>query len=348
MVILFYYRILKKSTLTLIIRIDFYVTKLYIMSVAFIFGRRLYLKKHKDRFLNNNQLQLYSLCAIPIIQVFIFSYLPMFGVIMAFKDYRFDKGILGSEWVGLRNFTYFFTSNDFWVITRNTLFLNGIFILFGTISSLILAIALFEVIKKVNIKIYQTIMITPHFLSWVVVGYMAYALLNPEFGMINTMLKNMNMGTVPWYTKPNVWPIILSIASVWKGFGMDSVIYYACLMGIDETLFEAARIDGASRFQIIKKIIIPSLIPLITILIILKIGNIFRADFGLFYQLTRDVGELYSTTDVIDTYIFRTMRVIGDMSLSSAVGLLQAVVGFVLVLTTNYISGKIDPDNTLL
>lgn len=225
--------------------------------------------------------------------------------------------------------------------------MNFVFIIIGTISSVLTAVLLFGLKSRNTTKVFQTTLITPHFLSWVVVAYMVYAFLNPQYGFLNVFLEKLGMKKVDWYATPGAWPIILSIAYVWKTVGMDSVVYYAALMGIDTSLFEAADIDGANPIQKFRTIIIPELVPLLTILTILKVGNIFRADFGLFYQLPRDVGLLYSTTDVIDTYIFRAMRVVGDMSMSSAVGLLQSVVGFVLVVLTNYITGKIDPDSTL-
>ena len=163
-------------------------------------------------------------------------------------------------------------------------------------------------------KIYQTILLTPHFLSWVIVSYMAYALLNPQYGIMNNILTKIGLEPVQWYSEPKVWPVILTIASVWKHVGMDCIVYYAALMGIDSSLFEAADIDGAKRWQRTRYVIIPCLVPLIVMLSILKVGGIFRADFGLFYQLPRDIGTLYSTTDVIDTYIYRTMAKVGDMS----------------------------------
>ncbi len=296
---------------------------------------------------NWSNLQVYSLGALPLLLLFVFKYIPMFGLVIAFKDYKFDLGILGSPWVGLRNFTFFFTSNEFTRITVNTLYLNFLFIAFGTIGSIVLALLLFDLKSRRSTKIYQTVLITPHFLSWVVAGYMLYAILNPRYGMLNIVFDKLGFGKPDWYSMPSVWPGILTISSVWKNIGMDSVIYYAALMGMDVSLFEAAKIDGASEFKVKLHIVLPSLISLVTILTILKIGNIFRAEFGLFYQLTRDVGALYPTTDVIDTYIFRTMRVVGNMGMSSAVGLLQSVVGFVLVMITNCVSRKIDPDSAL-
>ena len=288
--------------------------------------------------------KLYSLCAIPLLLIFVFSYLPMGGIIIAFKNYRYDKGIFGSDWVGFKNFEFFFESDAFARITYNTLFMNAVFIIIGLVSALTLAILLFEVKKRLTTKIFQTMLIVPNFISWVVAAYMVFALLSPRNGIVNVILSSMGMEKVDWYSKPDAWPWILAVAYVWKHAGMDSIIYYAALMGIDSSLFEAADIDGATKWKKIRYVIIPALVPLITILTILKIGSIFRADFGLFYQLPRNVGLLYSTTDVVDTYIFRTMRVTGNMGMSSAVGLLQSVVGFVLVMVTNYASKKIDPE----
>lgn len=302
----------------------------------------------KRRKITSRELQLYTMCAIPLLLVFIFSYLPMGGIIIAFKDYKYGLGIFGSQWVGLDNFKFFVTSNEFFKLIRNTLGLNFCFIAACMAASITVAILLFELKSRLSTKIFQTIMITPNFLSWVVVSYMVYAFLHPDNGIINRFLEDvLNLKGVDWYQTPNAWPVILTISSVWKCVGMDSVVYYASLMGMDSSLFEAAEIDGAKKWQINLKIVIPSLIPLITILMILKVGNIFRADFGLFYQLPRNVGALYSTTDVIDTYIFRAMREIGDMGMSSAVGLLQSVVGLILVVTTNACVKKIDPDRSL-
>lgn len=304
------------------------------------------MKKEKKTKRESNY-RLYVLCAVPVILVFIFNYLPMIGAVIAFKDYKYNDGIFGSKWVGLRNFEMFFKSKDFANVAWNTIYLNFIFIIIGTICAVTLAILLFNVVGRKNVKTYQTIFITPYFLSWVVVGYIAYSFLNPAYGILNQLLNALGLGNIDVYSKPSLWPIILTIANVWKNVGMDSVIYYAALMGIDTSLFEAADVDGVNRFQKVWYITIPSLISLITILTILKIGNIFRADFGLFYQLTRDVGQLYSTTDVMDTYIYRTLKVWNDVSLSSAAGLLQSVVGFVLVIVTNTVTKRIDKDCAL-
>lgn len=292
-------------------------------------------------------LQIYALAVIPLLLVFIFNYVPMFGIIIAFKDYRFDLGIFGSRWVGLENFKVFLMSDDFARIAGNTLYLNALFIAASTVCQVALAMALFEVKKRGAVKFYQTVLITPHFLSWVVAGTMLYAFLHPSNGVVNHIVEAFGGTAVDWYSRPAAWPLILLICSVWKGLGMGSVVYYANLMGISTEIFEAAHVDGANKWQEIIHITVPQLVPLIIIQTILAIGNIFRADFGLFYQTTRDVGALYSTTDVMDTYIFRTMRVLGDTAISSAAGVFQSIVGFVCVVTVNYIVNKIDSDRAL-
>ena len=301
----------------------------------------------KGSIIGSRNFQWWCMCSIPLLFVIIFSYMPMFGIIIAFKNYRFDKGIFGSEWVGFKNFDILIKSNKFFDITRNTLVLNSLFIFAGVVAAVALAILIYELKSRTSTKIFQTIFITPHFLSWVVAGYMAYALLHPEYGVVNSIRNFFGLESVNWYTTPKAWPLILTIASVWKSVGMDSIIFYSGLMGIDMELFEAAKIDGANRWQTIKSIILPCLVPLISVVVILKIGNIFRADFGLFYQLTRDQGRLYSVTDVIDTYLYRTMRITGNMSVSTAIGLLQSIVGAITVIITNYFSKKINPDGGL-
>ncbi len=296
--------------------------------------------KRRKRFINTRTLQLYSLCAIPVLLVLLFNYVPMFGIVIAFKNYNYTDGILGSPWVGFDNFKFFFQTDVFWRITRNTVGMNALFIFFGTIAKLAFAIMLFEISKRRFVKTVQTIAIMPNFLSMVIVAYIVYALLNLRYGALNRIL-GIN---IDWYATPNAWPTILTVTSVWKNVGMGSVIYYAALMGIDTQLFEAAEIDGASKWMKIRYIMIPALTKLVVMLTILAIGGIFTADFGMFYQVTRNASTLYPTTDVIPTYIFRSLTQMGNMSMGSAVGLLQNIVGFVMVILTNYVAKKIDPD----
>lgn len=301
----------------------------------------------KKRRFKKQYFELYSLMAIPVLAVFIFNYLPMGGIIIAFKNYKFNKGIWGSDWVGLDNFKFFFKSDVIWRITRNTILLNALFIALNLVCGLTVAILLYEIKRRSAVKTFQTILITPNFVSWVIAAYMVYAILNPNYGVLNNIIEAFGGKGIDWYAKPGAWPIILAICNAWKNVGMGSIWYYAALMGVDTELIEASRIDGATRTQVYRYIMVPLIVPIIVIRIILSIGKIFRADFGLFYQVPRDVAMLYSTTDVIDTYIYRAMRSSGDMAMSSAVGLLQSVVGFVMVVCTNAITRKINPDNAL-
>jgi putative aldouronate transport system permease protein len=298
----------------------------------------------KNRINHSGQLLLLS---IPALLYFtIFNYLPMFGIILAFKSYSYNLGILGSEWIGLKNFEFFFTSQDAWRITRNTVGYGGLFIITGIIASVAIAILLFEIKKKIAIKSYQTIMILPHFLSWVIVSYFTYTLFQPEMGILNQILIAFDAKGIDWYSEPKYWPYILPIVNMWKTVGMNCIIYYAALMGIDSELFEAAKLDGATKVQQIFNISIPSLIPVITILFIMSIGNIFRGDFGLFYQIPRNMGALYPTTDIIDTYVYRGLRT-GDIGITSAVGLFQSIVGLALVVGTNAIVKRFNPENSM-
>ena len=306
-------------------------------------------KKRKSRINNKRVFQLWTIALIPIIIVVLTRYVPMYGIIIAFKKFRYNLGIMGSEWVGFKNFEFFFKSSDFTRILRNTLGMNIIFIAINLVTAVGLALLMYELTSRLKTKIYMTIMITPHFLSWVVVSYMAYALLEPQHGIINALIQALGGKGVDWYGDARPWPVVLTIFYVWKHVGMNSIVYYAALMGIDNSLIEAAEIDGANKGQVIKNIIVPCLLPLMVVMTILAIGKIFHSDFGLFYQIPRNVGKLYETTDVIDTYIFRTMTEIGGkMENGTAVGLVQSIVALILVLVTNKLSKKIDKDYGLI
>lgn len=298
-----------------------------------------------QRFRSNFEL---SLLTIPAMILFIlFHYAPMFGVVLAFKNYRYDKGIFGSDWSGFRNFEFFFTSQDAFRITRNTVGYSLTFMITGTLAALIIALLLFEIIKaKMATKFYQTTMILPRFLSWVVVGFITYAILNPSQGILNQVLEGMGFEPVQWYSDPKYWPVILTIVNLWNGVGMGSIIYFAGLMGVEKEQYEAAEIDGAGRYKKALYISIPALIPLIIILNILAFGGLFSGDFGLFYQIPRNIGGLYPTTDIINTYVFRGLRS-GNISMTAAVGLFQSFVGLILVIAANKVVKKISPDNSL-
>lgn len=309
-------------------------------------GIKLLAKKKKKR--DSRETRELLLMTLPtVLHIFIFCYIPMFGIILAFKKYRVDLGILGSEWCGFDNFKFFFTSQDALRVIRNTIGLNLVFIFGGLVCSVALALLLFEINKRFFVKIYQTLMILPNYVSWVIVGYMAYAFLNPDQGVANSIMKLFGLGQVQWYSEAKYWPVILFITYLWKGIGLSCVIYYAALMGVNDEYYEAAAIDGANKLQMTFNISIPFLVPIMTILTILDLGGIFRSDFGMFFNLTRDIGALYSTTDVIDTYIYRVLRSVGDTGMSAAIGLFQSAVGCVLILITNAIVRKIEADNAL-
>lgn len=292
--------------------------------------------------------ELWGMAALPILWFIVFSYLPMFGITIAFKDYNYRKGILGSEWVGLKNFEFFLKSNDALIVTRNTILLNILFIAAITLCALVLAILMYNLTSRKVTKLVQTVYITPNFVSYVMVAYVVYGILNPQYGVANQLLQKLGFEGVDWYSEPKYWPAILTIVHVWKGIGMKSVMYYAALMGIDEALFEAADIDGATKLQTTLHILIPEILSIIVILMILDVGGIFRGDFGLFYLVTQDSPLLYSVTDVIDTYVYRTLMDSNNVSLSTAIGFMQSVVGCAMVLLTNFISKKFDDELGLI
>jgi putative aldouronate transport system permease protein len=290
----------------------------------------------------------FTLMALPgVLALLVFSYLPMAGIVIAFKRFKANLGFFGSPWVGLQNFRFFFESQDAWRITRNTLAYNAAFIVLGLVISVIFALMLFELTNKAALKFYQTVFFFPYFLSWVVVGYVLYAFLHTEFGLLNGLIRALGGTEVQWYITPRYWPAILIFMNLWKTVGYFSVIYYAGLMGIDKELFEACVIDGASKLQTICRISVPLISNLMIALVILQIGKIFYADFGLFYNLPRDIGNLYPTTDVIDTYVFRSLRVTGEIGMSSAANFYQAIIGFILVLGSNWAVRRMSPDHAL-
>lgn len=279
----------------------------------------------------------------------IFSYLPMFGNILAFKDFKISSGgfidsLINSKWVGFKNFEFLFTSGDAWRITRNTILYNLIFIVLGLVLAVALAITLSELANKRLRKVYQTAMLFPYFLSWVIVSYFVFSFLSFDKGMVNAALSIFGIDPINWYSEPSKWPFILVFMNAWKGVGYGSIVYLAAIIGIDRTYYEAATIDGANKWQQIKNITIPLIVPLMIILTIMAIGGIFRSDFGLFYQVPKNSAVLYPVTDVLDTYIYKGLMTMGNIGMSTAAGLYQSVVGFILIMVTNFIVGKIDPE----
>lgn len=283
-----------------------------------------------------------------ILYLIINNYLPMFGIVIAFKDVNFSKGILGSEWIGFKNFEYLFKTSDAFIITRNTILYNTAFIIINLIVAVGIAILLNEIRNRFLSRFYQSIILLPHLISMVIVSYLAFALLSAETGFMNkTILPMLGLNEISWYTESQYWPFILTVIHVWKSAGFLCVVYLAAIIGIDQEYFEAATLDGASKWKQILMITIPLIMPVITMMTLLAIGRIFYSDFGLFYQVPLNAGALNSTTNVIDTYVYRGLMQLGDIGMSSAAGVYQSIVGFVLVLISNYVVRKINSDNAL-
>lgn len=282
----------------------------------------------------------------------LFFYIPVFGNIVAFKDYHitgegFIDSVMKSKWVGFDNFKFLFSSKDAYIITRNTVLYNLGFIFLGLIVSVGIAIIFSELRSKRVVKVLQTSMLFPYFLSWVIISFFTDAFLNVDKGLVNHILTSLGMKAINFYSELWIWPALLLFLGIWKGFGYSSVMYYATIMGIDPTYYEAATVDGASKWQRIRNITIPQLSSLITVLTILAVGNIFRADFGLFYQIPHNAGSLYSVTNVIDVYVYNGLTKSGDIGMTAAAGLYQSVVGLVLVLISNIIARRIDKNAAL-
>nr|WP_317358145.1 ABC transporter permease subunit [uncultured Tyzzerella sp.] len=279
----------------------------------------------------------------------IFAYLPMFGVLIAFKNWQvhsnFLESLIKSPFVGLDNFKFLFSSSDAWLITRNTILYNIVFIVLGIVLPVTLAILLKELHNKKLSKYFQTSMFLPYFLSWVVVSYCLYAFLSPDKGYVNSIRQSLGMEPISWYTESKYWPFIIIFMSQWKGVGYGTVVYLASICGIDKSYYEAALVDGATKWQQIKSITIPLLKPVLIIMFINAVGGMFRSDFGLFYQLPKDSGALYPVTNVIDTYVYRALANLGNIGMSSAAALYQSIVGLVLILVTNGIVRKVDNEN---
>ena len=292
---------------------------------------------------NKRTYELLIMAMVPLLILIVFSYLPMFGIILAFKDFQYT-GILESPWVGFDNFKFLFTSQDAYRITSNTIILNFAFILTTQVGGMFLAIILNNVKSKNAIRIYQSTMFMPYILSSSVVAYVAFAFLDTNYGFLNRLIETFGGTGAMWYSEPKYWPAILIIINLWKGIGYSIVVYYASLIGIDTSYYESATIDGATKLQSTIHITLPMLMPIAITLFLLNIGKIFYADFGLFYMVPKDSGLLYSTTDVIDTYVYRALKQKGDMGIASATGLYQSIVGFFLVIFSNWLVKKYDKD----
>ncbi|WP_082562538.1 MULTISPECIES: ABC transporter permease [unclassified Paenibacillus] len=285
-----------------------------------------------------------------LIYILVMYYLPMFGVVIAFEEYNPIKGIFKSKWIGFTNFKFLFKSDAIFQITFNTIFYNLIFIILGIGLSLIIAILINEIGNRFLAGAYKSIILLPYLLSWVVAEYLLFSFLSMDKGIINSFLNVFGIEPVLWYSEPSYWRFIIPAAYVWKNIGYFSVIFAAGIAGISGEYYEAAKMDGASKFQQAIKITIPMLVPITLTLLLLQAGKIFYAafgDWGLFYNLPKESGVLFSATNVIDTYVYRSLKSMSDFGMSSAVGLYQSCVGFVLVLASNFLIRLYDRDSAL-
>ncbi|WP_422656949.1 ABC transporter permease [Paenibacillus sp. EC2-1] len=283
-----------------------------------------------------------------IVYLFINNYIPMYGVILAFKNYNYVDGIWGSAWAGLDNFKFLFNSQDAYVITRNTFLYNFVFIILNLVLAVLVALLINEIRDKVISRFYQSTFLLPHVISMVVVAYLVYSFLNVDSGLINSLLiKWFGSEAISWYGEPKYWPYILVIVNAWKNVGYLSIIYFASIIGIDKEYYEAATIDGASKWKQMTRITIPLIAPIITTMTLLAVSGILRSDFGLFYQVPMNTGALIPTTNTIDTFVYRAMIQSGDIGMSTAAGFYQSVVCFVLILVANAAVRRINKRDAL-
>ena len=299
-----------------------------------------------------SHLALFSMLIPGLAYLLGFAYLPMPGILLAFKRYivagtNVFENFFKSKWVGLDNFNFLFSTPDAWEITRNTVLYNLGFMLIGLLFSVGLAIAITELPNRRFAKFYQTAYFLPYFLSWMVVAYLVFALLNYDLGVLNNTLNTFGLEPVNWYLEPKYWPFIFIISNLWKYTGNGSIIYIATITGFDTEIYDAASIDGANKWKQIRLITIPMLVPMMILLTILGVGRIFTADLGMFFSLPMGSGPLRPVSNVIDVYVFNALRAGTNIGIPGAAALFQSVVGFVLVLVTNAITRKMSPDNAL-
>lgn len=293
---------------------------------------------------------LYLMMVPAIVWIIIFCYVPMYGILIAFKKFNYKSGILGSPWAdyyGFGNFRFLFNYKGINQIFFNTIFLNVLFILFTTITSVMLAIMFVEIKNKYFKKITQSIAILPHFVSWAVVSMFLSAFIGINNGWITNLVQNITGERIAFYSSPQFWPAILVILRIWQGAGYGTIVYIAAITGFDPGMYEAAKVDGATRFQQIRHITLPLLKTTIILLTIMSVGGIFRGDFGMIYALVGDNSRLYPTVDVIDTFVYRALRQLGNLGMSTATSFFQSVVGFIMVYTTNAITRKVEPDSAI-
>lgn len=282
-----------------------------------------------------------------VLLVFILQYIPMSGLVLAFKNYRYDRGVFGSDWDGLDNFRYLFVSGTGWLITKNTLLYNLLNLITSQFLAIVVAIMISEITGKIFKRVTQSVIFLPYFISWVIVGTFVYNIFNYESGVLNNILTMLGIEKVNVYQMPGIWPVIICVFNAWKWVGYNSIIYIAAITGIDGECFEAASIDGANIFQKIHYITIPSIKPTLIIMLLLQVGHILRGDFEMFYQIVGNNGQLFDATDVIDTYVFRSLMQNSNLGMTAAAAFYQSVVCFVIIMLVNTFVKKIDKDYAL-
>ena len=282
-----------------------------------------------------------------VVLTVVMAYLPMSGLILAFKNYRFDLGVFGSDWNGIENFRYLFESGTGWLITKNTIVYNLVNLITSQLLAILIAIFISEINKKFFKKISQSLIFLPYFISWVIVGTFVFAIFNYETGLLNSIIKALGGDPVNVYEMPGIWPVIIACFNSWKWCGYNSVIYIAAIVGVDAEIYEAASVDGANIFQRIRNITLPSIRATIITMLLLNVGRILRGDFEMFYQIVGQNGQLFNVTDVIDTYVFRSLLQNSNLGMSAAASLYQSVLCFVIIIVVNRIVKKVDESNAL-
>lgn len=282
-----------------------------------------------------------------VVLIIVMAYLPMSGLILAFKNYRFDLGVFGSDWNGIENFRYLFESGTGWLITKNTIVYNLVNLITSQLLAILIAIFISEINKKFFKKISQSLIFLPYFISWVIVGTFVFTIFNYETGLLNSIIKALGGDPVNVYEMPGIWPVIIACFNSWKWCGYNSVIYIAAIVGVDAEIYEAASVDGANIFQRIRNITLPSIRATIITMLLLNVGRILRGDFEMFYQIVGQNGQLFNATDVIDTYVFRSLLQNSNLGMSAAASLYQSVLCFVIIIVVNRIVKKVDESNAL-
>ena len=305
-------------------------------------------KKRAKKKISWKRIWPFYLMALPgFLYMLINNYIPMFGISIAFKKLNFREGIWGSPWVGFKNFKFLFASADAWIITRNTILYNVAFFIVGNALAITIAILINEIQSRVAKKVYQSLILLPYLMSWVVVSYLVYTLLAADTGLINSVLKTLGMKPINWYQEQKYWPFILTFCNIWKGTGYSMIIYLSSIVGISQDYYEAARIDGATKWKQITDITLPLLKPTVITMLILSVGRIFASDFGLFYQIPKNSGALYNVTQTIDVYVYNALMKNADYGMSSAASVFQSIVGFLFVVVANALVRKYSEENAL-